>query len=772
MLRSFDPPPRQPPLIRLQPRSATLYASRGRTVLATGLDGQIRPERDVGLFVRETRLLSRVEYRIDDQRLVPSALSNIEQHTWLGYFFCRTPGAPTRAVDRGSGMVPLATEETLELRVFRRVGEGLHEDLHLTNFSRFATHFTLGLAIDADFADYIESGGERLQQGRSSVAWDAEAKRLAITYDATAPDHDGSEPATFSCGVEIAVRRAPGAVRWRNGELTCDVALSPQEEAHVCLMVTPIFGGCRLPVPQQCNGDEADDEYDTRRRAFVAGAALIDDGSGDGHANVLAALQQARSDLAALRLFDLDDGHGGWVPAAGLPVYVALFGRDTLTVGWQAALLGPEMMQGTLEELARWVGRRDDPWRDEQPGKLLHEAHTGPTSMLNLHPRARYYGSITTSGFYPVVLADLWHWTANRGLVERLLPTALGALDWLDREADRDGDGFYEYLTRSADGVKHQAWKDSRDAIVDHDGREVEPPIATCEEQAFVYVAKMHMAEVCWWLDRKDDARRLWRDARDLKRRFNDRYWMEDEQFYAMALGPDQQPIRTVGSNPGHCLAAGIVDDMHAANTADRLMADDLFSGWGIRTLSARHPAFNPYSYHRGSVWPVEQASFALGFVRYGLHDHLTRLARAMFDAAMVFEYARVPELFSGHARTPGQPFPALYPQGNSPQAWSSSALFQIVQALLGVYPYAPLRTLLLDPHLPEWLPTLTVRNLRVGEAAVDLRFERDSGGRTDYHVLDTRGTLHVVRQPSPWSLTAGVGERIRDVIESLLPGR
>ena len=465
MLRSFDRPPRQTTLVRLQPRSGTLYASRGRTVLATGLDGQIRPERDVGLFVRETRLLSRCEYRIDDQALVASALSNIEQHTWLGYFFCRTPGAPPREADRGSGRVPLATEETLELRVFRRVGEGLHEDLHLTNFSRFATRFTLGLTIEADFADYIESGGERLQHGHTSFAWDADAKRLTIGYHAASPDHDG-RPATFGCGLEIAVR-APGAVRWEGGGLAFDVELRPQDIAHVCLIVTPIFDGHRLPAPRQCDGDDTSDDFDSRRRAFLDAAARIDDGQrADGHADVFAALQQARADLAALRLFDLDDGSGGWVPAAGLPVYVALFGRDTLTVGWQAALLGPDMMQGTLEELARWVGRRDDPWRDEQPGKLVHEAHTGPTSMLNLHPRARYYGSITTSGFYPVVLAEYWHWTGNRDLVERLLPTALGALDWLDREADRDHDGFYEYLTRSADGVKHQAWKDSRDAIV------------------------------------------------------------------------------------------------------------------------------------------------------------------------------------------------------------------------------------------------------------------------------------------------------------------
>ncbi len=760
-------------LVRLQPRPTTLYVSRGRTVLATNLDGQVRPERDVGLFVRETRLLSRYQYWIDGQPLVPSALSNVEQHTWLGYYFIRTPGTPLRDRDRGSGMVPLATEETLELRVFRRAGEGFREDLHLTNFSRAATAFELALTLEADFADYVESGGDRQQAGQTTVHWDGEGEALTFSYTAASHAHDGRAPATFAASLTIRVDRAPTPARWDGAALRFDLTLDPQATTEVCLTFVPAFDGLALDVPPGCGSLGESSAFDRRTAAFLERATRVDDHGGSRAAErALASLGQARDDLAALRLFDLDHADDAWVPAAGLPVYVALFGRDTLTTALQSALLGPDMMRGSLLELARWAGRTDDRWRDEQPGKLLHEAHTGPTSVLGVHPRQRYYGSITTSGFYPVVLAELWHWTGDRELVESLLPTAMGALEWLDRDSDRDDDGFYDYRTQSSDGVKHQAWKDSGDAIVDDAGRDVEPPIATCEEQAFVYVAKLHLAEVCWWLERTEVARRLWREAHDLKARFNRTFWMDAEGFYAVGIGPGKRLIRSISSNPGHCLAAGIVDAEHALRTADRLMAADMFSGWGIRTLSAQHPVYNPYSYHRGSVWPVEQASFALGFVRYGLHDHLERLARAVFDAASIFEHGRLPELFAGHARTPDQPFPALYPQANSPQAWSASALLMIVQTLLGLYPYAPLRALLVDPHLPEWLPALTLRGLRIGEASVDLRFERHASGRTDYRVLETRGTLHVVRQPSPWSLTAGVGERIRDVIESLLPGR
>lgn len=758
-------------LVRLQPRPLTLYTSRGRTVLATHLDGQVRPDRDIGLFVCETRLLSRYEYRIDGLPLEPSALSNVEQHTWLGYYFTAAPAAA--AVDRGpgSGMPTRATEDTLELRVFRRVGEGLHEDLQLTNFSREASSFVLTLCLEADFADYVESGGDRQQTGQCVASWDAAARSLTFSYRASVDKRDDRGPASFSSSLTIRVNESPAPARWNGRALGFPLTLAPGAAASVCLTFLAVVQDSPLEPPAGCNGRGEHAAFDGRTAVFLEHAARIGDRpSPPAGERVLDTLGQARDDLAALRLFDLDHDAGAWIPAAGLPVYVALFGRDSLTTAWQSAILGPEMMKGTLLELSRWVGRTDDPWRDEQPGRLLHEAHTGPTSVLGITPRQRYYGSVTTSGFYPVVLAELWHWTGDRQLVEHLLPTALDALEWLDRDSDRDHDGFYEYRTRSRAGVEHQAWKDSHDAIVDANGREVAPPIATCEEQAFVYVAKLHLAEVCWWLERKDAARRLWRDARELKERFNDRFWMEPEGFYAMGLDAADRPIRSISSNPGHCLAAGIVDTERAAKTADRLMAPDLFSGWGIRTLSATNPAYNPYSYHRGSVWPVEQGSFAMGFLRYGLHDHLARLTRAAFDAAAIFEHGRLPELFAGHARTADQPFPALYPQANSPQAWSASALLLMVQAVLGLYPYAPLRALFVDPHLPAWLPSLTLRGLRVGEASVDLRFERHASGRSDFAVLEKRGRLHVIRQPSPWSLTAGAGERIRDVIESLLP--
>jgi glycogen debranching enzyme len=280
------------------------------------------------------------------------------------------------------------------------------------------------------------------------------------------------------------------------------------------------------------------------------------------------------------------------------------------------------------------------------------------------------------------------------------------------------------------------------------------------------------MSEVLWWFDEKEEAKRLFREAGELKRRFNEAFWMEAEGFFALGLDAGKRQIKSVTSNPGHCLATAIVDDSLVPRTALRFIGDDLFTGWGVRTLSSEHPAFNPYSYHRGSVWPVEQGTFSLAFMRYGYRRVVELIARAQFEAAALFDFYRLPELFGGQQRDDAHPFPALYPQANSPQAWSASAVFTLLQSLVGLYPYAPLNLLLLDPHLPEWLPEITLTGLRVGGATVSIRFYRGDDGASDYEVLDKEGTLHTLRQPSPWSLTATWAERLKDALTSLLPGR
>jgi glycogen debranching enzyme len=757
-------------LVRLRTRADTLYVSQNRTVLATRRDGFINSEPDHGFFVQGTRLLSRYEYRLNGYPPFPTGLSNVEQHTWLGYYVTAAPDASDSGTQGPGGAT---AQQPIELRLSRFVSDGLHEDVDVTNFSSRATRLTLDLLVDADFADTAETRGERLQTGAIRRAWTDE-HALTFTYEARHTySHQGNTGvAHLHRGITLLVEKAGSPPSYRRGRIRFAFELEPRAAWHTCITLLPMIDGRELQSHYRCRSFSEDvGEYNRRRHVFLDAATTVRTPTAETLAPVVVgALEQGKRDLAALRLYDYDHSDHAWTMAAGLPVYVALFGRDTLTAAWQAGLASGDMMRGTLAELARWQGAEVNDWRDEQPGRMLHQAETGPLAMLNVHPLARYYGSITTSGFYPVVVSELWHWTGDTDLVRPFVAPALRALRWLDEYADVDGDGFYEYRTRSEQGLRNQGWKDSDDAIVHEDGRQAGVPIATCEEQAFVHVAKLHLSELLWWLDEKDEARRLYREATELKQRFNDVFWMEDAGFFAMGLDGDKRPIRSIGSNVGHCLAAGIVDEPFVRRTADRLFADDMFTGWGIRTLSSQHPAFNPYSYHRGSVWPVEHGSFAVGLVRHGLHDRLEQLCRAQFEAAALFDSYRLPELFSGHQRDLDHPFPAHYPNANSPQAWSASAVWCLLQAMLGLYPYAPLHLLLVDPHLPSWLPEITVHNLHVGGAVVDLRFYRERSGRSDYDVLDTRGRLHVVRQPSPWSLTAGFGERLRDALSSLLP--
>jgi glycogen debranching enzyme len=767
-------------LVKLRPRTEHLQVSQGRTVLVTGRDGFVDPEKLDGLFIHQTRMVSRYRWKVNDTELLPVALSNVEQHNWLGYYIINAPGVKPGPPDEGSGEMEDYSEQTLEVLISRFAGEGLHEDLDLTNYTVEPIHFDLELEFDADFRDHIEVDEKKhLQRGKLHREWRGEVSpgRWEFLFDYHARHHydhqdDVGDAEIHRC-LTLQIEKADSAPEYKHHKIVFHVQLEPQQSWHACINLLAHVDGMDLPLQYRCNSFlPQENDYDRKRQVFLNNATVFEIGKpGSLEPSVMQTLAQAREDLMALRLFDFDKSDTEWVMGAGLPLYLALFGRDTLTSAWMASVLTSGMMSGVLTELAKWQGTRVDDWRDEDPGRMLHEAHTGPLEKLNFNPRARYYGSVTTSGFYPFVLSELWHWTGDLDKIRPLIEPAMKAIAWKETH-DVDGDGLYEYKTRSEQGTKNQAWKDSWDAIVYEDGSVVQPPIATCEEQAFFYVAKLQMSELLFWLDRKEESKRMFDQAEELRQRINEHFWMPEEGFYAMALDPHNRQVRSIASNPGHLIACGVPDRDMVREAADRLMADDLYSGWGVRTLSSRHPAFNPFSYHRGTVWPVEQGAFALGFARYGMYDHLHRLCKSMFEAAAIFDFHRLPEVFSGHPRDERHPFPGFYPKSCYPQAWSAAATFAMIQALLGIYPYAPMDFLLVDPHLPEWLPEITVRNLKVGKAAIDLRFYREKDGSSDYRILDIRGHLHVLRQPSPWSLTATWGERMKDMFMSLLPGR
>ncbi|HXG68768.1 MAG TPA: glycogen debranching N-terminal domain-containing protein, partial [Blastocatellia bacterium] len=377
-------------LVRLRPRDDAHYVSQGRTVLCTGRDGFLAGSDAYGLLVYETRLISRYRYLIDGRPPRPVALSNIEQHSWLGYYIALPPGIETGEKDKGSGQLGHASQQTLELRLSRFVGDGLHEDVDLTNFTQQKTAFTLALEVDADFADLNETEGDRQQQGDIRSEWrEAGEGAWELVFDYKAEhqyDHQGDTgSARIHRGVTLRVEHSTSAPSYKDGRISFPVELPPHGVWHACINLIPFIDGRTLPPLYGCHAfDNTHNEYDRRRHIFLSEATTFTTPESYTLSHVVVgALERAKRDLAALRLYDLDGGERVWTMAAGLPIYIALFGRDTLTAAWQGALASADMMPGTLAELARWQGREVNDWRDEQPGRMLHEAHTGPLEMLN-----------------------------------------------------------------------------------------------------------------------------------------------------------------------------------------------------------------------------------------------------------------------------------------------------------------------------------------------------------------------------------------------------
>jgi glycogen debranching enzyme len=473
-------------------------------------------------------------------------------------------------------------------------------------------------------------------------------------------------------------------------------------------------------------------------RAWHATSTLVS----SSHVGAERAFRRGMSDLRLL--VDPGPADGERYIAAGIPWYDTLFGRDSLITALQLLSIRPQVASDTLSVLARLQSTTSDDWRDAEPGKILHELRTGEMALAHEIPHTPYYGSVDSTPLFLVLLAEYERWTADLALVDRMWPAALAALDWIDRSGDQDGDGFVEYHRRSEQGLRNQGWKDSADAIRWADGRLADGPIALAEVQGYVYQARRGMARLARRRGETALAERLDGAAATLQARFDEAFWLPGPGTYAVALDGDKRAVDSVTSNAGHVLWSGLASVEHAPGVAASLTSPDMFSGWGIRTLSSSMAGYNPISYHIGSVWPHDNAICATGLWRYGFHEEASRVAGALLEATQYFRDARLPELFCGFDRA-SSPYPVPYPVACSPQAWASGATFQLVEAMLGLAPDAANHELQLrNPMLPSWLPDVRLENLVVGDAVVDLLVRR-SDGSTGVEVLRRSGDLDVV---------------------------
>ncbi|TDC37184.1 amylo-alpha-1,6-glucosidase [Micromonospora sp. 15K316] len=657
-------------------------------------DIEASPIYPTGLFSFDTRFLSRWVLTIDGERL--NALSRDDLQYYETRFFL-VPGEPTHYID---AKVSIIRQQSIT--------GCLVEQLTVLNHSTEPCDLTVRVEMAADFADLFEIKDVRQKRGETTAAIDDGHLRISYERDtflretiiwSTAPARVDSEGMTFDIHVEPRGR-------WST-------------EVHV----QPVVRGAR-------GRDIRTSLESTRHRPKHEVQQELDQWLADAPELVCdweplsRAYRRSLTDLAAMRYGSLTDPVR--LPTAGLPWFMTMFGRDSLFICLQTLPFIPQLTPVALRLLGRWQGSKLDDFRDEEPGKIMHEIRYGESAAFEEAPHSPYYGSADSTPLYVILLDEYERWSGDVETVRSLEFEARAALDWIDEHGDLVGNGYTSYQARNKiNGLENQCWKDSWDSISYHDGRIPDPPRATCELQGYAYDAKMRGARLAreFWGD-PGYADRLEREAADLKERFNRDFWISDGEFYALALDTEGRPVDALSSNMGHLLWSGIVEPSRAKKVVEHLLGPSLFSGWGVRTLAERETRYNPLGYHVGTVWPFDNSIIAWGLWRYGFRREAGQIAQAIIEAAEYFN-GRLPEAFAGYDRTFTN-FPVEYPTACSPQGWSAGATLLFLRTILGLNPYED--HLAVIPHLPSKIRRIELLDIpgRWGRA--------DAFGRADGH--------------------------------------
>jgi glycogen debranching enzyme len=598
------------------------------------------------------------------------------------------------------------------------------ETITVENFNQHDVTLDLSLVFDSDFNDMFTIRG---------VIEPVDGEVLPIKYD------DGKLYLAYK-GRDGHMRTTtiefdPAPEKVEGGTCTFTLSLQPygSRAIKVSISVEDLKPGQR---PEKASVDVRK-QINTIKRSY----AMVKDCCNNipTSNNIFnSIMERSLADLNMMRM-SLD---GQRYHSAGVPWYDTLFGRDSIISALQVLPFEPDIAKSTLLVNAKYQADKIDPWRDEQPGKMLHELRLGELANLNLIPQTPYYGSVDSTPLFLILLAEYIDWTGDMRLFNDLIKNVDAAIKWIDQYGNLDDSGFTSYTSYSPKGIFNQGWKDSWDSVSHADGSLAAHPIALAEVQGYVYMAKRRMATLYEHTGRQDDANRLRREAIGLKQRFNDRYWLKDQKYFAEAL--DKNGVcDAISSNPGQALWSEIVEPEKARDVVNRMFEEDMYTGWGIRTLSSTQRRYNPLGYHNGTVWPHDNSIIAMGLRKYGFLDELTALFTSMYEAASLFTEYRLPECFGGFSRMKYS-IPVSYPVACSPQAWSSGTIPYMLIASLGVVPDALNgRLLLTRPHLPPWLDRVRFTNIKIGNALTDLEFRRIEED-TLVNVTGKRGALNV----------------------------
>jgi glycogen debranching enzyme len=653
----------------------------------------------MGLFASDTRFLSRWVLTINGAS--PLHLSSDKVEYFSAAFYLRNPVVGDLGPDE------------LSIGRDRFIGDGMQEHIVVQNHAPRRLEFDLTLELGTDFADIFTVKAYDFALGDPEHA-PPPPSLVVPTYEPTS--HEFLLADDSACLTQILLSE-PGEVD--GGTVRYRIALEPREKWRLRVDVILAVDGLRT-APERAErtfGDEL-----TRVRESLSAWHLRVPQLRASWEQLFHSFNQSVADLASLRM-DEDPRLPGQLPAAGMPWFMTVFGRDTLITCLQTLLFGPELAHNALRVLGELQAREDDPETDAEPGKIVHEVRHGKAAHAWF---PRYYGTVDATPLYLILLSEVWRWTDDAALVRELREPAMRALAWIDEHGDLDGDGFVEYRRRSPRGLFNQSWKDSSNSQLFHDGRFADAPVAPCEVQGYVYDAKRRAAELARevWRER-ELAERLERDAEELRARFDEAFWCEERGgFYALALDGDKKRVDSLTSNTGHLLWSGIVPDERVDAVVDHLMGEELWSGWGVRTMSSADAGFNPLSYHNGTVWPHDNSLIAWGFARTARWPEAQRIIRRMLNAGLHFGW-QLPEVFAGFSRT-DTPFPIAYPTAARPQAWAAGTPVLLVQLLLGLQPDHRRHVLesTAPPELPSWAGSLRLSGVRAFDKLWDVRLD------------------------------------------------
>jgi len=667
-------------------------------------------ESSMGLFCRDTRFLSRLELQIDGRS--PIAFSSTARKGFAMSILCSNCQIGEHESEIKAETIGIHREIVIK--------GGLFEQIQVTNYNTKPISFTMSLSLDADFLDLFEVRGfKRPKRGNllrdipnleQNISGLNQEKEIVLAYQGL----DGVLMESRIQFSDFQPNKIVGYTAIWQLELDVYESVTLGYRIHLFTNNRPTS---MVSVPTTFA--QAKTEELLEEKVWTAQITKIS----TNNETLNQVIDRAVQDIYLLRqTFD-----GNKFLSAGVPWFSTLFGRDSIIAASQTLVLDPSIARNTLSLLAQYQGKVDDDWRDEEPGKILHEIRLGEMARCYEVPHTPYYGTVDATPLWLMLYAEYFAWTADTDLLDKLWSNAIAAMEWIDRNCKDSG--YLTYNRRSKKGLINQGWKDSENCIVDRHGKLAQGAIALSEVQGYVYAAKVRMSQLA---DRKNlpDLANLWRSqAKDLKTRFNRDFWLPDLDYCALALDGDGKPVDSITSNPGHCLNLGIFDPEKALSVAARLKAPDMYNGWGIRTLSSLSPAYNPMSYHIGSVWPHDNSLIALGLRSINLVDQSLDLAQGLINMTLMQPYQRPPELFCGFEHD-GFITPVQYPVACSPQAWATGTIFQLISMMVNLVPNAPANRLnIIDPALPKSIDHLSIQNLRIGQSAIDLEFER-SGGR------------------------------------------